>query len=136
MSGFASRPWLIVPLCAVIHATYALIYLLAPAVAHITALHLLHDLIGPLMAPVLLAVAVLSLTPLAVHSPAWAVHLFLWPQQFVLFLMAASALEAVAFGTYPDGVVRPSLFILADQCYAPYLALAHLAATVRNARFR
>lgn len=136
MTGLASRPWLIVPLCAGIHATYAIAFIASPAVAGITALHLLYDLTGNLMWLALLIVAATALVPMVTAMPATRVHLFLWPQQLVLFMMAASAIEAVVRGTYPDGVVRPAMFILADQCYAPGLALAHLAVTVRNARFR
>lgn len=135
MTGLASRPWLIVPLCAGLHATYAVSFLIDPSVGSITALHLLHNMTGRLMWVALLFVAATSLVPMVVEMRSSRVHLWLWPQQLVLFMMAAAALEAAARGSYPDGIVRPWTFILADQCYAPGLALAHLAATVRNARF-
>lgn len=133
-SGFASRPWLIVPICAAMHVTYATAFLIDRGVGDITALALVHALFGRLLWIVLLSVAAMSLVPMFIRMRAECVHLCLWPQQTVLFLMAASALEAALQGRYPDGYARSFVFIFSDQCYAIYLALGHLAATLRNAR--
>jgi hypothetical protein len=133
-SGFASRPWLIVPVCAAMHATYAVAFLMDSGVGDITALSLAHALFGRFVWAALLAVAAISLVPILIRMRAECVHLCLWPQQTILFLMAASALAAAYQGKYPDGYERSFVFIFSDQCYAIYLAIGHLAATLRNAR--
>jgi hypothetical protein len=133
-SGIASRPWLIVPVCAAMHITYAMAFLIDRGVGDITALALVHALFGRLLWIVLLSVAGLSLAPIVIRMRAECIQLCLWPQQTVLFLMAASALAAAWHGKYPDGYERSFVFIFSDQCYAVYLAIGHLAATLRNAR--
>lgn len=133
-SGFASRPWLIVPVCAAMHATYAMAFLIDHGVGDITALALVHALFGRMLWIVLLSVAAVSLVPIVIRMRAECVHICLWPQQTMLFLMAASALTAAFHGKYPDGYARSFAFIFSDQCYAIYLAIGHLAATLRNAR--
>jgi hypothetical protein len=133
-SGFATRPWLIVPVCAAMHATYAVAFLIDPAVGDITALSLVHALFGKFVWLALLFVAVISMAPILIWMRSECIHLCLWPQQTLLFLMAASALSAAYQGHYPDGTVRSFAFIFSDQCYAVYLAFGHLAATLRNAR--
>lgn len=133
-SGFASRPWLIVPVCAAMHATYAAAFLADAGVGDVTALALAHALFGQQVWIALLMVATLSLAPMMFEMRTECVHLCLWPQQTVLFLMAASAIAAAYQGKYPDGVERSFTFIFSDQCYAVYLTVGHLAATLRNAR--
>jgi hypothetical protein len=133
-SGLASRPWLIVPVCAAMHVTYAGGFLIDPGVGDITALSLVHTLFGRFSWIPLLAVAAISIAPILVRMRSECVHLCLWPQQTILFLMAASALSAAYQGRFPDGVERSFAFIFSDQCYAIYLTIAHLAATLRNAR--
>jgi hypothetical protein len=133
-SGLASRPWLIVPVCAAMHLTYAVGFLFDRGVGDITALSLPHAIFGRSVWLALLAVAALSIVPILLRMRAECVHLCLWPQQTILFLMAASALWAAYQGKYPDGVERSFAFIFSDQCYAVYLTIAHLAATLRNAR--
>jgi len=133
LGGLAARPWLIVPVVASLHLTYGICLLANPSVARITAVHLLERACGPASAYVLIAVALLSLIPMIKRMRAETVHLFLWPQQTVLFLMAASGLLAAFTGLYPDGTARSFSFIFADQCYTWLLAAGHLAATMRNA---
>ncbi len=134
--GFASRPWLIVPMVSGIHLTYAVGSLLNADVFHITALHYSYILFGATLPLWLVAVAVAALAPMVQTFPAKFVHLFLWPQQFFLFLMSLSAIAAGLAGAYPDGTVKNAVFILVDQCFAPWLMAAHFAAILRNARFQ
>lgn len=133
-TGFAGRPWLIVPICAAMHATYAIGFLIERDVGSITALSLVHSLFGNFVWAVLLAVAAIAMIPIIIEMPAKRIHLCLWPQQSIMFLMAASALAAAVRGHYPDGYVRSFTFIFSDQCYAIYLMIGHLAATWRNVR--
>lgn len=135
LTGLASRPWLVVPVCIAGHTTFAIGTLMDPAVEKITPLYALHLLAGNAMWIVLLAVAALALVPMVTHVRSMYVHLFLWPQQMVLFLSMTSALTAAWNGVYPDGY-KPSsgMFIYADQCFMVYIMFAHLTAVIRNAR--
>lgn len=134
-AGFASRPWLIVPTCAAGHLTFALCSLIEPAILKITPLHTMWLIFGRLTWVALIGASVLALCPMLLQVRSAYVHLYLWPQQFILFLSAASALFASVKGVYPDGY-KPSsgVFIFADQCFMIYIMLAHLAAVIRNAR--
>jgi hypothetical protein len=51
--------------------------------------------------------------------------LALIPQQFLLYLSAGGALEAIVHGHFADGVERSQAFLLADQCAAFLIAAAH-----------
>ncbi len=135
LTGLASRPWLIVPVCAAMHITFALGVLIEPKVASITALHLAHEIFGSVTWLFLLTVAFVALAPMVRLMNAKWVHACLWPQQFMLLLMAMSALQAAYLGAYPDGYQASPVFIFADQCYAIYITVAHLRAIIRNARF-
>ncbi len=132
-SGFASRPWLVVPIVAAMHITYAVAFLFNDNVGHITALHLIHIMFGSLIWVVLLFVAAISILPMIREMKSKNVQLCLWPQQTILFLMTASVMSAAFMQSYPDGTERPFSFIYADQCFAVYLTIGHLAATLRNA---
>lgn len=135
MKGFAARPWLIVPIVSAIHLTYAVLLHINPDVSHITGLHVAQIIFGPILSWVLTAVALLAISPMVFDLSAATIHLCLWPQQFMLFLMALSAVAASSTGIYPDGTERGVAFVTADQCYAVYLMLGHLAATIRNASY-
>jgi hypothetical protein len=58
----------------------------------------------------------------------WLGLALVFPQQVVLLLTAAMALEHALRGTYGDGVQRPPEFILADQLPIILTALIHTAA--------
>lgn len=134
MNGLASRPWLIVPVCAAMHVTFALGYLVDPNTAHITALHTAYTLFGWTLPVVCLLAAGLAICPMLAEMSPLAIHLSLWPQQFLLFLMTYSAIKAAWAGTYPDGYKNTFTFIYTDQCLGMYVMLGHLAAVLRNAR--
>jgi hypothetical protein len=137
MNGFASRPWLIVPLCAAIHLTFAWGMIADPDAARITAMHFAHVLFGIALPGVLVLAAATALTPMVwkIMPPA-AIHMCLWPQQFILFLMALSTISATFEGSYPDGTIRSAVFIYTDQCASVYLMISHLVAVIRNARMQ
>jgi hypothetical protein len=58
----------------------------------------------------------------------WLGLALVFPQQVVLLLTAAMALDHALRGTYGDGVLRPPEFILADQLPVILTALIHTAA--------
>lgn len=131
--AIGQRPWLIIPMASALHYTYASALLMEPSVSRITAVHLIERWLDN-YAPLALAfVATLALVPMFKKMRAENIHLCLWPQQTLLFLMSASAIHATITGSYPDGTVRPFWFIAADQCYTVIFTVGHLAATIRNA---
>jgi hypothetical protein len=135
-TGIASRPWLIVPVCSMLHITYAIGTLLNEGVLQIAALTALVQVLGPTLPWMLLTVAAIATIPMIINLPAKIVHLCLWPQQLVLFLTAVSVLQAAYNGHYPDGTMKFGLYIFVDQSWAVYLMTAHLIATIRNAYVR
>lgn len=123
----------IIYVCAATHTTFAVGCVLDPVVANITALHSLNLLFGETIWIVLLTVSLLSLMPMMFTFNPLHVHFFLWPQQFVLFLGAVSAVMSSMTGVYPDGYKAHSqVFIAADQCLMVYLTVAHFIALIRN----
>jgi len=59
----------------------------------------------------------------------WSV-LFLIPQQILLMMSAAGAIEAIFISQYADGVIRAWSFIAADQAYSVIAAIGHTLAMV------
>lgn len=135
-TGFASRPWLIVPICSALHYTYSIGTFFDHKVAYITGLHFAHLLFHPFLPYVLFTVASLAILPMVRELRPQQVHLFLWPQQFMLMLMFMSTLWAAYSGRYPDGYQANSLFIFVDQSFSIWLTLGHLAAMIRNSKLQ
>lgn len=54
--------------------------------------------------------------------------LLLIPQQFLTVISAGAAINAIVESAFPDGVVRPRLFIFNDQVHAVLLMIFHTAA--------
>lgn len=61
---------------------------------------------------------------------------FMWllPQQVLLSSSAFSAILSSSQGHYPDGTIKPPVFILADQLPMVILALVHFAIIMRKPR--
>lgn len=57
------------------------------------------------------------------------------PQQIVLWTSAIAVLEAVAFGHFADGEIRPWQFILIDQMQTLLIALLYTIAVMEPAIF-
>ncbi len=136
ITGVSSRPWLIIPVCAMLHITYAIGLLVDPAVENITALHVICAMFGWLAPGFLFLVAFVAMLPVIRQMSPPQIHVCLWPQQFTLFLMTVAAMQAAAQGHYADGTVRSLGFIFADQCFTLYLMLGHFTAVFRNAKYR
>lgn len=62
----------------------------------------------------------------------WVVLLLL-PQQVLLMMSMAGAIEAMWLGQYADGVVRPHAMIMADQGYSLFAAICHTMAIIAHA---
>lgn len=111
-----------------LHVLWGVILLFSAAPLGATPVHvyagLPHALAGLLF---LFVAAVAALGVLRLPS-GWPEVLALLPQQAVLSVSAYGALQAIVVKHYGDGVVRPRLFILADQSPAILVMLLHTAA--------
>jgi hypothetical protein len=56
------------------------------------------------------------------------------PQQFLLFISAGGAIQAMVEGQFADGTIRSVYFLLADQSPAVLAAIGHTLAIVATAR--
>ena len=128
-------PGLVILLCSALHLTYGFALWVTPGVAPITSLHLLTAFTGPFSSSILIFVGGLALMPRYIEMSRWQMQWYIWPQQTVLLLMAGSAVFAAWHGVYPDGTVKTPMFILTDQCWTIYLAIAHLSASMRNLKY-
>jgi hypothetical protein len=112
--------------------TVAVVTLIDPEAGRTTSLLLSYLLFDDYLSYAFLIAAILSLVPMCVPMKAHRVHLYLWPQQFLLLMMSLSVLISVYQGHYADGTVKPGNFIFSDQCAYIYLAIGHLIVTWRN----
>ena len=60
---------------------------------------------------------------------------FMLPQQFILLVTSGAVLHAVVVSAFPDGVVRPRLFIWNDQLHLILLSWFHTVA-ILEPKFR
>ncbi len=81
---------------------------------------------GALLVAVLCGASTLTLTGLTLRYP-WS-FVMLIPQQLLLMMSAAGAIEAVFLSQYADGVLRHWTFIAADQAYSVIAAMGHTLA--------
>lgn len=75
---------------------------------------------------VLVGASISTLIGIALRHP-WS-FIMLIPQQILLMMSAAGAIEAIFISQYADGVLRPWAFIAADQAYSVIAALGHTLA--------
>lgn len=119
-----------------LHLAWAFILLIDESAVNATALNALYRYIHP---PIFLAVAVAAAALLALVAvftrPSWTLVLLL-PQQVLLMMSAAGAIEAIWTAQFADGVVRTRGFIAADQFYSVLAAIGHTAAIILQARSR
>lgn len=116
-----------------LHWTWAAILLFDSDATHATALNAVFRYIYPeaLLITVLSTAASAALCGLILRSP-WSLLLLL-PQQVILMMSAAGAIEAMWNMQFADGVIRPMAFIAADQIYSVLAAIGHTAALIRHA---
>jgi hypothetical protein len=119
----------------ILHLVWAAMLYYDDSVRGVTAVHELSThLPYPWTKVTLAGVALLAMAGLYSHGLI-AVVLML-PQQGVLFLGAFGAIEAMYTGIFPDGVLRPHAFLIADQMPAVLAAIGHTIAVVDNENMR
>lgn len=116
-----------------LHLSWAIILLIDGSATNATAVHALHRYIAlPLLPPVIAGAALFAVWGMISNSP-WTLVLLL-PQQILLMMSAAGAVEAIWLSQFADGVIRARAFIAADQLYSVLAAIGHTLAIIAHAR--
>ena len=114
-----------------LHFAWALILFIDDSALGATAIHALYRWIPmPWLMLVIVGAAMLALISI-VSKPPWFVILLL-PQQVLLVMSAAGAVEAIWLAQFADGVVRPRAFLAADQFYSILACIGHTVAIIAH----
>jgi hypothetical protein len=133
MVGFVkwTRPRIMILFAVSLHLIWGVLLWRSDAPLGVTAIEALHRYTSLLglghygLSVLVTTVAVLALIGTIVHPR----HFYLlMPQQIVLMMSAAGAVQAMWLGQFADEVLRPSAFIAADQMYTVLAALGHTVA--------
>lgn len=101
----------------------------------VTAINILSEFLPvPILAYILIITPILAAAGFSMKRRINTV-LALVPQQFLLYLSAGGALEAMWYGRFADGVERTQAFLIADQCPAFLIAFFHTWAMVLILRY-
>lgn len=116
-----------------LHLTWAVILTFDKTGLGATAVDALYRFIhpAPVLIVTLLAAAAMAFWGVFTQKP-WVV-LLLIPQQILLCMSAAGAIEAMWIHQFADGVFRPFGFIATDQAHIVLAAVGHTAAMVAHA---
>lgn len=115
-----------------LHLAWAVILLFDGSATNATALNALHRYIAlPLLSPVIAGAALVAAYGMWSGS-SWTLVLLL-PQQILLMMSAAGAIEAIWLSQFADGVIRARAFIAADQLYSVLAAIGHTLAIIAHA---
>jgi len=124
-----THPW-IIWYAVLLHTLWACLLLASKRPYGATALHVYTPLPRLLMAGVLLIASALAAWAVTRRRPSWQTLAALLPQQAILTVSAYAAIAAVVTAHYGDGVIRPRLFILADQAPVILVFVLHTAAVI------
>lgn len=128
--------WVIV-YAILLHVVWGITLLTSPAPLGVTAIYSIIHLgitSGQTAGYFYLLVALLATIGLTAPKPAG--FFFLLPQQLVLVGSAFGAAGAMVSGTFLDGTVRGSAFLIADQAPVVLLALLHTVSMYTNFLWR
>lgn len=119
-----------------LHAAWAILILMDSSAMNATAVHAIAAVFvyPTLTALVIGGASLLACVGLWTRRPS--VMLLLLPQQVVLMMSAAGAIEAMWLSQFADGVLRPWQFIAADQLYSVVAAIGHTIAIIAHAMDR
>lgn len=119
-----------------LHLSWSLIIWLDPVALHITSIHALYVVVHtPNTLANILMITAIAATLGMVSRNLWALLLVV-PQQIILFMTAAGAVTAMYLGQFPDGVVRPHAFMIADQIHSVIAAVCHTVALIGHVIYR
>lgn len=116
----------------VLHAAWGVAILADRRSVHTTTLNGFARLPQGVASGLFLGAAALAAWAMASHraGAAWVAVVASAPQQLLLVAAAFSAATAMADSAFGDGVVRPRLFIVADQLPALLIVPAHAISVV------
>lgn len=128
---FGGRFPLIVVYAIGLHMLWAVMLMFDRSVSGVTAVWALTIFLSrPVCIVLLIVVAMMASMAAFMLKNKHAAAMFMIPQQMVLFLSAGGAIEAMVASKFPDGVLRPSVFIIADQAPVVLAAFCHMMATL------
>lgn len=111
-----------------LHTVWVITLLIGSPPKNVTGVHSLAELFPNRYGlAIILAVVAACATGGIFHRAGLAKILLLTPQQLVLGLSAAGAVNAMIVGHFADGVARPQLFLVADQTPVVLALLVHSA---------
>ncbi len=86
------------------------------------------------VALLLFGAAMMALVGTVAHTKGFWVALLLIPQQILMMITAAGAIESIWLGQFADGVIRSHMFIASGEVNNIIAALCHTTALVLYAR--
>jgi hypothetical protein len=122
-------PW-IVWYAIVLHAAWAVMLLFNGDALGATSTHYFHNCNRFVVSAVFFSVAILAAWSVTRKTMSMGTLLALLPQQLILMVSAYTACLAVWHSAYGDGVIRPTLFILADQLPIILTMVIHTATII------
>ena len=123
---------LIIILALVQHLVWASALMIDPAAGFVTAIHALVLFLGQTGTVAALTFgSIMSLMALFANSSR-SVGWLLIPQQVILCVSGAGAIEAMWLSQFADGVIRPQAFLIADQLPALLFAIGHTVAIFKT----
>jgi hypothetical protein len=124
------RPSWIIWYAVLLHMLWGILLVASPAPYGATAMHVYASVPRVALAGVLFLASGLAAWAITWPQPSWKTLAALLPQQALLTISAYAALLAAAEAHYGDGVIRPRLFILADQAPVILTMVLHTVAIV------
>jgi hypothetical protein len=124
------RPSWIIWYAVLLHALWGVLLLASPAPYGATAMHIYDSVPRFALAAILFTASGLATWAISWRRPSWQSLAALLPQQALLTISAYAAMLAVIQAHYGDGVIRPRLFILADQAPVLLTMMLHTVAVI------
>jgi hypothetical protein len=125
---------LMVLYAVVLHLVWAAMLLVDNQVSAVTAIASLRYVFPfPFAVLVMIWCALSAFSAFYVRNGYWAAGLMV-PQQFLLFISAGGAIQAMVEGQFADGTIRSAYFLVADQSPAVLAAIGHTLAIFATAR--
>ena len=117
---------------SLMHMWWGILLLLNGGALHIAATSALLEIVGPGHSTARAITYIIAgiLPSILLWRPGSVAGLLsVLPQQFLIILSAISAIVAITAGRYPDGTIRPALFIAMDQGIYIIAAVLHAMET-------
>lgn len=136
-TALVGRYPIVICIAIALHLVWSLGLLMDPVAVNATGPHALLIIAGDASKASLLFVTVAALASIGVMEPQhpWRA-LFILPQQIVLWFSAVGAGRAMFLGTFADGTIRTSWFLIVDQVLIVLLTLGHTVSLLLMTRDR